>query len=170
MFQLTGSSAVIETAFREKYARAEVTIRDGLAGDLENIIALDAANTGLVKEQYWQQTFSRFNARGDRFFLVAEHANGGDRPTFLGFIAGEVRAWEFGSPPCGWILTIGVEPNFRVLGIGTMLFDAICQKLKESGVVTVRTMLARDDQLNMSFFRSQGLMAGSFIELEKRID
>jgi len=31
-------------------------------------------------------------------------------------------------------------------------------------------MLARDDQLVMSFFRSQGMMAGPFIQLEKSLD
>ena len=55
-------------------------------------------------------------------------------------------------------------------GIGTALFDDICARFKGDGVQIVRTMLARDDQLNMAFFRSQGLMAGSFIELEKPID
>ena len=55
-------------------------------------------------------------------------------------------------------------------GVGALLFDAICERLLADGVTMVRTMLGRDDRLNMSFFRSQGLMAGSFIELEKMID
>jgi hypothetical protein len=31
-------------------------------------------------------------------------------------------------------------------------------------------MIAREDQLNMSFFRAQGMMGGPFIELEKPLD
>ena len=31
-------------------------------------------------------------------------------------------------------------------------------------------MLAVDDNLNMSFFRSQGMRGGPFIQLEKRLD
>jgi hypothetical protein len=34
----------------------------------------------------------------------------------------------------------------------------------------VRTMLARDANLVMSFFRSQGMMAGPFVELEMDLD
>jgi GNAT superfamily N-acetyltransferase len=83
-----------------------------------------------------------------------------------GFIIGEVRAWEFGSPPCGWIFALGVDPDCRLQGIGTQLFNAICQCFREAGVDTVRTMLAVDDRLNLSFFRSQGLMGGPFIQLE----
>ena len=43
----------------------------------------------------------------------------------------------------------------------------MCEVLKADGADSVRTMVGRDDQLNMSFFRSQGMMAGPFIELEK---
>ena len=55
-------------------------------------------------------------------------------------------------------------------GIGSRLFAAIRRRMQESGVKTVRTMLARDDALNMAFFRSQGMRAGSFIELEMPLD
>ena len=34
----------------------------------------------------------------------------------------------------------------------------------------MRTMMARDNHLLMSFFRSQGMMAGPYIELEKALD
>lgn len=153
-----------------RFSRSEIVIRPGLITDLDNIIALDATNTGIAKSKYWQTTFARFDGRDGRHFLVAERPGETGALEFLGFIAGEVRAWEFGSPPCGWILTIGVDPNFRVLGVGTMLFDAICQHWRITGVTTVRTMLARDDRLNMSFFRSQGMRAGSFIELEMDLD
>ena len=34
---------------------------------------------------------------------------------------------------------------------------AICESMKTEGVSTVRTMIAREDNLNMSFFRSQGI-------------
>jgi hypothetical protein len=36
-------------------------------------------------------------------------------------------------------------------------------------VTTVRTMLARDNTLILSFFRSQGMMAGRFIPLEMEL-
>ena len=84
----------------------------------------------------------------------------------VGFILGEQRAWEFGSPPCGWVFAIGVAPDRRLGGVGTKLFEAICGRMGAAGVKSIRTMLARDDALNMAFFRSQGMKGGSFIQLE----
>jgi N-acetylglutamate synthase-like GNAT family acetyltransferase len=90
-----------------------------------------------------------------------------DGDTVLGFIIGEVRAWEFGSPPCGWIFAVGVRNNIRQGGVGHVLLEALNDRFRKAGVSKVRTMLARDDTLIMSFFRSQGMMAGPFIQFEK---
>ena len=51
-----------------------------------------------------------------------------------------------------------------------VLLDALGECLKRSGVAKVRTMLRRDNNLLMSFFRSQGMMAGPFLQLEKDLD
>jgi len=143
-----------------------VTIRTANATDSQAIAALDGKITGLAKPDYWRDLIERYRQRAQkRHFLVAE--SGG---MVLGFIMGEVRAWEFGSPPCGWVFAISVEPDRRVSGVGTMLFEALCDRFRENGVATVRTMLARDDTLIMSFFRSQGMMAGPYIELEAALD
>ena len=80
---------------------------------------------------------------------------------------GDVRDWEFGSPPCGWVFGIGVRPDARLGSIATQLLDAICDGFRRLGVDKVRTLLARDNQLVLSFFRSQGMMAAPFIPLEK---
>jgi len=148
-------------------ARAGLRIRPALAADLPAIIGLDEEVTGLAKPGYWGDLFERFgNRRRDRrFFLVAE-----GQSRVEGFVIGETRAWEFGSPPCGWIFAIQVRPKGRLKGVGTELFDAICDCFRKTGVVIVRTMLARDNTTILSFFRSQGMMAGPFIELETMLE
>lgn len=108
--------------------------------------------------------FERYGGRNGRFFLIAERDQ-----KFIGFIIGEVRAWEFGSPPCGWIFALGVDPDVRLGGVASRLFESICGKFSEIGVDMVRTMLPVDDHLNMSFFRSQGMKGGPFIQLEKHL-
>lgn len=143
----------------------DLTVRVAEAKDIDAVGGLDERITGLAKPDYWQQTFARYGARPDRYFLIAE---AGGR--VLGFIIGEVRAWEFGSPPSGWIFAIGVDPEHRLKKIGSRLFAAICRRMGGDGVKTVRTMLARDDALNMSFFRSQGMMGGPFIQLEMGLE
>jgi ribosomal protein S18 acetylase RimI-like enzyme len=140
-------------------------IRDARAEDVPDVIRLDERITGIAKPDYWRDIFDGRLHRDTGVFLVAEHD---DR--MVGFIAGEVRAWEFGSPPCGWIFAIAVNPDIRLGGVGTRLFQAICDRFRRRGVTLVRTMLARDDTLIMSFFRSQGMTGGPFIELETTLD
>jgi len=87
-----------------------------------------------------------------------------------GFIVGEVRDWEFGSPPCGWVFGISVRGDARLAGVGSRLLEAVCECFRRAGVDKVRTLLARDNHLVMSFFRSQGMMAAPFIALERDLD
>jgi ribosomal protein S18 acetylase RimI-like enzyme len=146
---------------------ANLKIRPVQAADLAEVIALDAEMTGIEKGDFWRDMFGRLASRSDRHFLVAEDPKGGP---IRGYIVGEVRAYEFGSDPCGWVIAIGVDPRFRVRRTGEKLFDAMCDCLRSDGVATVRTMVARADRLDMAFFRAQGMMAGPFIELEKPLD
>jgi ribosomal protein S18 acetylase RimI-like enzyme len=144
-----------------------VSIRKALPSDLDGVIALDKLGSKEEKPDYWQSIFAHYVAskRNDRVFLVAE-ANG----RVVGFIIGEVRAWEFGSPPCGWVFALTVSPKVREMGIGKRMFDEISGHLKQTGVTTVRTMVDRDNKLLLSFFRSMGLRTGTYIELEKQLD
>ncbi len=134
--------------------------------DVAGIVDLDHRNTGVSKPAYWRELCQRYvQGPHPELFLVAERDG-----AIEGLIIGEVRAWEFGSEPCGWVFAIQVRRESRVRHIGTRLFNAIAARLRQAGVVKVRTMLRRDDQLNMSFFRSLGMMAGPFIQLELDLD
>jgi ribosomal protein S18 acetylase RimI-like enzyme len=144
-----------------------VRVRAAEAGDLDQVIAIDAEITGLSKTDYWYELFHRYGGgrSRQRLFLVAE-AGG----TLQGFIIGEVRDWEFGSPPCGWVFAVSVRPAARVAGVGTRLLEAICEGFRHAGVDKVRTLIARDNSLVLSFFRSQGMMAAPVIPLEKDLE
>ena len=145
----------------------QVSIRNAIPADLDEVISLDEVVTRERKTAYWSGVFDRYvnGGRRDRYFLVAE-AGG----TIAGFIVGEVRAWEFGSAPCGWVFAVEVSPKRRELGIGQRMFEEMCVRLKQAGVTTVRTMMDRDDKLTLSFFRTQGLRTGRYLELEKQIE
>lgn len=145
---------------------ADFRIRAAEAYDLNNISALEARITGKPKPDYWRDMLRSYgDGPGDRYFLLAEDEAGG----LMGFVIGEIRAWEFGSAPAGWVFAINVDPDSRQGGVGTALFEAVCQRFREAGVRSVRTMVERRDHLILSFFRSQGLMAGPSIELEMEL-
>jgi ribosomal protein S18 acetylase RimI-like enzyme len=153
-------------------AAPDVAIRRARAADIAHVIALDERVTGLAKPKYWHEVFTHFGKRRvkDRLFLVAEPRASKPRLPILGFIIGEVRAWEFGSEPCGWVIALSVEPRARLQGLGQALCGAIAQEFRKAGVGRMRTMVARDNRLHLLFFRSQGMMAGPYIQLEKEVD
>jgi len=144
-----------------------LVIRAVRRGDLDAVIAIDASVTGLAKRKYWASVFRRYGAggRSPQQFLVALVQG-----RVVGFVIGEVRDWEFGSPPCGWVFAIDVDPRQRPKGVGTQLLRAISEGFRRAGVRTLRTMLARDNTLMLSFFRSQGLMAGPLMSLEIEVE
>jgi ribosomal protein S18 acetylase RimI-like enzyme len=134
-----------------------VAIRPAQASDILAISALDARLTGTSKPDYWRERLAP-----GLHFLVAESDKG-----LAGFIAGEVRAWEFGQPPAGWVFAIQIDPRLRLKGVGSQLFDALVARFKAAGVTRVRTLVDRKDHLILSFFRAQGMVAGPSLQLDK---
>ena len=143
-----------------------ISIRNAQLSDFDAVVALDLQGSDAEKPAYWRSVFDHYiNGHNDRCFLVAVYDN-----RVVGFIVGEVRAWEFGSPPCGWVFATAVCPTVRQMRIGQQLFEEISKCLKQAGVKTVRTMADRDNNLLLSFFRSMGLRTGRYIELEMALD
>ena len=161
-----------DTKARTATAKTVVLVRRVKVTDIPQVIALDARVTRLPKAEYWSEVFRRYGKRRwhERFFLVAENRKNLLGTSVVGFIIGEIRAWEFGSSPCGWVFALSVAPEARLHGIGSALLDKISVEFKKAGVDKIRTMVARDGRLPLSFFRSKGMMAGPYIQLEKDLD
>jgi GNAT superfamily N-acetyltransferase len=152
--------------------KTAVRVRRVEAADIPQVIALDAKVTKLAKPDYWNEIFCRYSTQKGReqFFLIAEDKRQGAQARVVGFIIGEVRAWEFGSEPCGWVFALSVEPGVRLRGVGGTLLDAVAAEFKRAGMTKMRTMVARDGRLPLLFFRSEGMIAGPYIQLEKDLD
>jgi len=143
-----------------------MNIREVSAADVDAIIDIDSEISEAVKPQYWRDTVEKYHRKEEAgFFLVAEQAE-----RVVGFIIGEIRAWEFGSSPCGWVFVIGVKRDQRLRGVGTRMLDALCQCFRRRGITRVRTMIARQDHELLAFFRSHGMLAGPYQQLEKSLD
>ncbi len=143
----------------------ELCIRSAAETDLQAIMTFDERSNKDANPRYWQEMFARYGAdESKQLFLVCESGH-----EIVGFIIGEVRDWEFGSNPCGWVFALGVRPDIRLSGVATQLYGAMCEFFRNAGVTKMRTMLARQDIDSLSFFRSQGMMAGPYLQLEKDI-
>ena len=140
-------------------------VRPLRASDFNEVVAIDTQHTGKGKPDYWERVFRAFlhPRRGE--FRVALAAAGAGR--LAGYLIGEVRAFEFGSEPCGWIFAVGVRRDRLRGGVGTLLLEEACRRFREHGIETVRTMVERRDVPVLAFFRANGFAAGRFVQLER---
>ena len=151
-------------------ARARL-IRRVRRGDLDAIIALDTRTTGLSKDAHWRELVERgCRSRRENEFVFLVAVSDDDSTPLTGFIVGEVRAWEFGSAPCGWVYAMAVDPSVREQRVGEHLLAAVAAEFRRSGVRKMRTMVAKENRLPMLFFRGEGMMAGPYIQLEKDLE
>jgi N-acetylglutamate synthase-like GNAT family acetyltransferase len=160
-------SKTAASAPAHKTTDSAVTIRPVRRADLDSIVAIDTLVTGMEKRENWNSVYRKYGraATPGQHFLIALKDD-----EVIGFVIGEVRDWEFGSPPCGWVFAIDVRPDARLGGTASALLQAICAGFKKLGVTKVRTLLALDNTLILSFFRSQGMMIAPFIPLEMDLD
>lgn len=161
-------------------AGADVRIRPLREADVEAIIAIDAEITGREKSGFWRGLLTLYEP-------VEEAGEGGTRdeaavssPTYLcevaekggevvGFVLGDVQAWQFGIPRCGRIVAIGIRPDHRREGTASRLARELLEAFRKMGLPIVQCPVRSKDPLG-DFFMSLGFESTSWITLEKRID
>ncbi|HEX4955421.1 MAG TPA: N-acetyltransferase [Thermoanaerobaculia bacterium] len=141
-----------------------VPIRPLSPEDVAAVTRIDAHHTGVAKPDYWQRVFGDFLERAGEGVQVRLAADGEEG--LCGYLLGEVRAFEFGSEPCGWIFAVGVDPGAEHRGVASALLQEACRRFQAAGVTTVRTMVRRNDVPVLAFFRSNGFAGGPYVQLE----
>lgn len=160
-----GTSAARQLPGSARARDAGIAIGPLRRSDLDAVLQLDGRLTGQYKPASWKARFTEFVTTGrprGRLGLAARHVLG----HLHGYLLGEVRAFEFGSPPCGWIFAVGVDPDQAHHGIGSALVAEAARRFRSARVATVRTMVGRTDVSMLAFFRSNGFVGGSFTQLE----
>jgi ribosomal protein S18 acetylase RimI-like enzyme len=163
---------------REKSQTIAVLLRELRPDDLESLITLDRLHSGIEDQgsgdpRRWRKALERFLApeplggevHQGRVALGAEGRDG-----LVGYLLGEVRAFEFGSEPCGWVFSVGVHPELQKSGIASSLMREACHRFSKAGVHTVRTMVRRNQIPVLRFFRANEFTGGSFVQLERRLE
>ena len=145
-------------------AAAAVRLRRITPADFDRVVAIDALHRGAAVPGYWRDVRDNFLTRRRDSVRVALGAEVDGE--LAGFLFGEVRAFEFGSPPCGWIFAVGVDPAHQRAGIASQLLAEACRRFHAAGIATVRTMVERRDVPVLAFFRAHGFAAGEFTQLE----
>ena len=149
---------------REDAAR----IRNLRPEDLARVVQIDDKHTGIPKPAYWANVFDSFVVTTQKPASVGLGAEIEGR--LVGYLLGEVRAFEFGSEPCGWVFAVGVDPDHLRGSIASDLLQNACARFSRLGVDKVRTMVERNDIPVMAFFRSNGFVGGPFYQLEMDVE
>lgn len=143
---------------------ASMRVRPLVRADLAEVVRIDAIHTGAAQRAYWTRLFREFLAPGPDRHRVALAADLGGE--LAGFLFADIRAFEFGSERCGWILEVGVDPELARRGVASALLAEAVRRLRAAGVATVRTMVRRNDLPVLTFFRTNGFTGGPYVQLE----
>lgn len=142
----------------------KIRIREFSESDTSEVIRIDAIHSGSEKPDYWKERLKFFSGKSKTKLTlgyIAEIEN-----QVAGYVLAEGRALEFGSPLCGWIFAIAIDPEYGRQGVALSLCREVCLKFKTLGIHTIRTLVRKDDVAILSFFRASGFRAGPFMELE----
>ena len=159
------SSAILEQ-------EGKLVLRPLRESDIPSIVSIDERISGRAKPVYWRSKLSRFllqspvSPQTEEYLLARVAEMNGE---VVGFVIGEIRQWEFGQPFCGWITTLGTDPQHQHLGIGRRLLAELLDYYREKDLREIRTIVEWPDGDLLKFFHSMGFVRGPFVELQKSI-
>jgi GNAT superfamily N-acetyltransferase len=131
----------------------ELRLRTPVMSDLEALVRLDAAWSGVERRGYLRQRLSRaLRPRGISLARVGE--SGGE---LVGFVLGELTLGEFGRVEAtAWIDTIAVRPDHARRGVGAALIEDFVAHAYAAGAERIRTMIEPRDEALWDFLTAQG--------------
>lgn len=150
----------------------EVDVRTLTIDDFEEIIAVSKRIQGISAKSEADEFANlrrelRAQLENGSDFCVGAETDG----RIVGFIVGDQRSWEFGSPlSVGWIRILGVHPDYQNRGIGHLLGEELLDRFEETGVRRVRTLVGWDESDLLPFFHSFGFGMKEATVLEKTIN
>lgn len=144
-----------------------ITIRLMKAEDFDAVVAIDKKVLKKSRPEYYELRFEKLFRSSDYLpaSLVAEEDN-----KVIGFVMGELYIGEYGISQEGATLdTIGVDPEYRKLGIGEQLINEFVDHLRRVGVQKINTLVDWNDTSLIHFFSSNQFQPSKTINLERRI-
>ena len=135
-------------------------------GDIEAVSRIYEARADAAPPPTFSARLRRLFEEPERSVaLVAEHAG-----EVIGYVVAELRSWEFGSEPAGWVFGVSVAQEHEGEGVARTLLEAATRGLRSMGASTVRTMVRGDDVAVLRLFRGRGFVAGPYTQLELSLD
>lgn len=150
----------------ETLARDRSDVRSLAPGDLADIVRVDHRITGRDRSGYIARLVSEAMRDSAIRVSLAAHRDG----SVAGFIMAKVDTGDFGRiEPVAVIDTIGVDPGFAAVGIGTALLSQLFVNLEALHVERVETVVSREDFELLGFFYRAGFGPSRRLAFVKRI-
>ncbi|HEX3113628.1 MAG TPA: GNAT family N-acetyltransferase [Candidatus Eisenbacteria bacterium] len=144
---------------------SDIRIRPLSELDISRIVSIDERLTGVYRPEVWERRVGYYLRRDPESCPVAEFEG-----KLVGFMFSDVRGGEFGlEETTGWIERFGVDPDYQGRSIGRRLFDAVKSHMVRNEVVTIRTLVDKNDSDLAAFLRAVGFDNASLQALELRV-
>ncbi|MBI3953150.1 MAG: GNAT family N-acetyltransferase [Chloroflexi bacterium] len=135
-------------------------IRQMTPGDFPAILDLDRKVAGRERARSYQQHVSRYL---DNYFPpLCQVALDGDK--VVGFILGDVKGWEYGLGPSGWIDIMGVDPEHQRQGVGLALIRAFVAQCRRQKLSAAHAIVRGGDRRLQGFLKAAGLQKGPLVD------
>jgi len=152
----------------------QVRIRPLREADIEAIIGIDSLIAGEEKAGFWRGLLKLYEPGApteggetpERITFLCLVAEAG--PEVVGFVLGDVQAWQFGMPRCARIVAIGVHPGHRRAGVASLLARELLETFRKMNLPLVQCLVRPGDPLG-DFFASLGFAPSTWLTLEKPV-
>lgn len=151
----------------EHLARDSAEVRSLTAADLEAIVRIDRRITGRDRSIYMQhQLLEAMNESAIRISLIAKKDG-----VPAGYVMAKVDFGDFGrTAPVAVIDTIGVDPAFARLGVGSALLSQLFINLSALHVERLETVVAKENFGLLGFFYAAGFGPNQRLAFVKTLD
>jgi len=147
---------------------SHIVLRNLRREDLDQIIKIDSMATGYPRNSYFKRKFERIFGE-DYQLLISLVATDDDR--VVGYIMGEANTGEYGIPEVvASVDTLGIDPEYKRLGIGSMLLKDYCALAAKAGIELMTTLISEDYPDIVEFFKAEGFREAKMIALERKLE
>jgi ribosomal protein S18 acetylase RimI-like enzyme len=142
--------------------KGEVDIRQMTEADLPQIREIDQLIVGKERTPSWTESAEvLWFFRSPALSFVAELDS-----QVVGFLLGDIRGAEYGTPISGWIDLVGIHPDYQRQGIGRRLVERFYDECQRDGI-RIRAIIRGDDKRITRFFTSIGFRKGKLVDFER---
>lgn len=144
-----------------------VTVRGLTLDDLDAVVRIDKASTGLQRQEFYRTKISRSIEDSSVHVSLAAELD----DMVVGFVSVTMYFGEFGRPEATAVLdAIGVHPEYRGRKVAKAIMRQLEMNLGALGVETLRTEVSWDHFDLLAFLKMAGFSPAPRVSLAKSLN